>query len=234
MLTQPLTRRPVQLVDAGYTRAISVSTTPCRAPSPGLAQRAVKRGLDIAVAATVLLVLLPLVAALAAIVRLDSRGPVLFRQRRVGVGGREFVMLKFRSMVDGAEALRGLLEGANEADGPLFKVTHDPRITRVGAWLRRFSLDEIPQFLNVLRGEMSLVGPRPALPSEVATYDVGTARRLMVKPGLTGPWQVSDRHRSTFDDYVRLDLDYVNGWSVAGDLVLLARTIPAVLRSTGV
>ncbi|MBW3557404.1 MAG: sugar transferase [Actinobacteria bacterium] len=196
--------------------------------------RLVKRSLDIGLSSLVLAVLLPLVVVLALVVRLDSPGPVLFRQRRVGAGGRGFMMLKFRSMHDGAEALRGLLEKANEADGPLFKVAHDPRITRFGAWLRRFSLDEIPQFVNVLRGEMSLVGPRPALPSEVETYDLRTSRRLMVQPGLTGPWQVSDRHLSSFEDYVRLDLDYVDGWSVVGDLVLLARTVPAVLRHTGV
>lgn len=195
--------------------------------------RLMKRSLDVAFSSMVLVVLLPVVAVIALVVRFESPGPVLFRQRRVGAGGREFVMLKFRSMHDGAEALRGLLQGANEADGPLFKVSHDPRITRVGAWLRRFSLDEIPQFVNVLRGEMSLVGPRPALPSEVATYDHRTSRRLLVKPGLTGPWQVSDRHRSSFEDYVRLDLDYVDGWSVVGDIVLLARTVPAVLRQTG-
>ncbi len=192
-----------------------------------------KRTLDIAFSSLVLVALLPVVAVIALVVRFDSPGPVLFRQRRVGAGGREFMMLKFRSMHDGAEALRGLLAEANEADGPLFKVSHDPRITRMGAWLRRFSLDEIPQFVNVLRGEMSLVGPRPALPSEVATYDYRTARRLLVQPGLTGPWQVSDRHRSSFEDYVRLDLDYVDGWSVVGDIVLLARTVPAVLRHTG-
>ena len=192
-----------------------------------------KRCLDVALSSMVLVVLVPLVAVIALVVRLDSPGPVLFRQRRVGAGGREFVMLKFRSMHDGAETLRGLLQEANEADGPLFKVSHDPRITRVGAWLRRLSLDEIPQFVNVLRGQMSLVGPRQALPSEVATYDQRTTRRLLVKPGLTGPWQVSDRHLSSFEDYVRLDLDYVDGWSVVGDIVLLARTVPAVLRQTG-
>lgn len=193
-----------------------------------------KRALDIALSATALLVLLPVVVVLAAIVRLDSQGPALFRQPRVGLAGREFMMLKFRSMVQGAEQLKAAIEDANEADGLLFKMANDPRVTRVGSWLRRYSLDEIPQLLNVLRGEMSLVGPRPALPSEVAAYDAQTAARLTVKPGLTGPWQVSDRHRSSFEDYVRLDLDYVQSWSVTGDLALLARTVPAVLRPSGV
>lgn len=192
-----------------------------------------KRTLDVVVSATALLVLLPVLVGVAILVRLDSPGPVLFRQRRAGLGGQGFVMFKFRSMVDGAEALRGLMAELNEADGPLFKVSNDPRVTRIGTWLRKLSIDEIPQFLNVLRGDMSLVGPRPALPSEVETYDQRTSMRLLVKPGITGPWQVSDRHRSTFEDYVAQDLDYVTGWSFGRDLALLVRTIPAVLSRTG-
>lgn len=184
-------------------------------------------------AAIALLALLPVLLALAVIVRLDSPGPVLFRQRRVGLGGREFTMFKLRSMVQEAEDLRQELEQHNEADGVLFKIDNDPRITRVGSWLRRFSLDEIPQLVNVVRGDMSLVGPRPALPSEVAAYDARTAVRLTVKPGLTGPWQVSERHRTSFEGYVSLDLDYVARWSVGGDVVLMARTVPAILRLTG-
>lgn len=196
-------------------------------------QHALKRDLDIGLAAIALLALLPVLLALAVIVRLDSPGPVLFRQRRVGLGGREFTMFKLRSMVQEAEELRQGLEQHNEADGVLFKIDNDPRITRVGSWLRRFSLDEIPQLINVVRGDMSLVGPRPALPSEVAAYDARTAVRLTVKPGLTGPWQVSERHRTSFEGYVSLDLDYVERWSVGGDVVLMARTVPAILRLTG-
>ena len=214
--------------------AETVATARSRRTRARLWGRVAKRALDIALSATALLVLLPVVVVLAAIVRLDSQGPALFRQPRVGLAGREFMMLKFRSMVQGAEQLKAAIEDANEADGLLFKMANDPRVTRVGSWLRRYSLDEIPQLLNVLRGEMSLVGPRPALPTEVAAYDTHTAERLTIKPGLTGPWQVSDRHRSSFEDYVRLDLDYVQSWSGTGDLALLVRTVPAVLRSTGV
>ncbi len=204
------------------------------AAAPRLMSRTtLKRGVDVLLASGVLVLSLPLLAMLAAAVHLDSSGPVLFRQRRVGLNGKEFVILKFRSMVSDAEALRGQLEAANEADGPLFKITHDPRTTRVGAWLRKLSLDELPQLVNVVRGDMSLVGPRPALPCEVARYDQRTAGRLLVKPGITGPWQVSDRHRSSFEDYLILDLDYVANWSIGGDLVLLARTVPAVLHRTG-
>lgn len=198
------------------------------------ARRAVaKRALDVVLAGAALVLSLPLLAILATAVRLDSPGPVLFRQRRVGLNGREFTILKFRSMVANAEALRERLEAANEADGPLFKITHDPRVTGLGRWLRRLSLDELPQLFNVVRGDMSLVGPRPALPDEVASYDHRAARRLLAKPGITGPWQVSDRHQSSFDDYLALDLDYVENWSIGRDLALLARTVPAVLQRTG-
>ncbi|MEX2660199.1 MAG: sugar transferase [Acidimicrobiales bacterium] len=232
-----LTRRPdyvpVHLALAGHDMAMGSTTDARRQTDPRRLQLAGKRGMDITLSAIALLVLLPVIVVLALVVRLGSPGPVLFRQRRAGLDGREFTMLKFRSMVDGADKLRGLLEEANEADGLLFKVADDPRITGIGSWLRRYSLDEVPQLFNVLRGEMSLVGPRPALPSEVAAYDTRTAGRLKAKPGLTGPWQVSDRHLSSFEDYVRLDLDYVDGWSLAGDLDLMVRTIPAVLLSTG-
>ncbi|MBW3615994.1 MAG: sugar transferase [Actinobacteria bacterium] len=195
---------------------------------------ALKRALDVAMATVALVLTLPLLVVLAVAVRLDSPGPVLFRQRRVGLNGREFEVLKIRSMVANAEALRERLQAANEADGPLFKITHDPRITRVGGWLRKLSLDELPQLFNVVRGDMSLVGPRPALPQEVATYDRRAARRLLAKPGITGPWQVSDRHQSSFEDYLALDLDYVENWSLGRDLALIARTVPAVLQRTGV
>ncbi|MGH9151698.1 MAG: sugar transferase [Acidimicrobiales bacterium] len=205
------------------------TTAPAR-----LERRAVlKRALDVLLAGGALVLSLPLLVILAAAVHLDSPGPVLFRQRRVGLNGREFTILKLRSMVANAEALRERLEAANEADGPLFKITHDPRVTRLGRWLRKLSLDELPQLLNVVRGDMSLVGPRPALPHEVDSYDHRAARRLLAKPGITGPWQVSDRHRSSFEDYLALDLDYVENWSIGRDLLLLARTVPAVLQRTG-
>jgi lipopolysaccharide/colanic/teichoic acid biosynthesis glycosyltransferase len=166
-------------------------------------------------------------------VRLSGPGPVLFRQERVGLGGRTFTMHKLRSMVTGAEHRRDELLAGNTADGPMFKCPSDPRVTRVGRLLRTWSLDELPQLLDVLRGDMSLVGPRPPLPDEVATYDGWTRNRLRVKPGMTGLWQVSGRHTLSFDDYVRYDLFYVENWSLGMDLFLILRTIPAVLARSG-
>jgi lipopolysaccharide/colanic/teichoic acid biosynthesis glycosyltransferase len=142
-------------------------------------------------------------------------------------------MYKFRTMVRGAELLLAQLEERNEASGPLFKIRHDPRITRVGRWLRRYSLDELPQLFNVLKGEMSLVGPRPPLPKEVATYEDWHRDRLEVRPGITGLWQTGGRSELSFDDYVRLDLFYIENWSIIYDLFILFKTIPAVLMSRG-
>jgi exopolysaccharide biosynthesis polyprenyl glycosylphosphotransferase len=197
-------------------------------------KRWVKEGLDRLVAAAAVLLLAPLLLGIALAVRLDSAGPVLFRQVRIGQGGREFVMLKFRSMVVDAEARREELVARNQnADGLLFKITDDPRVTRVGRVLRRFSLDELPQLLNVLSGRMSLVGPRPPLPGEVALYDSSVSRRLLVKPGLTGLWQVSGRSDLSWDDAVRLDLRYVENWSLLLDVMILWKTAFAVLRADG-
>jgi lipopolysaccharide/colanic/teichoic acid biosynthesis glycosyltransferase len=180
-----------------------------------------------------LLLALPILIVAAIAIRLDSRGPVLFRQTRVGQGGRPFSMWKLRSMVDGAEAqIDGLLH-RNEMDGPVFKMRRDPRITRVGSVLRRFSLDELPQLWNVLRGDMSLVGPRPPLPCEVASYGLYERRRLSVKPGLTCEWQVSGRNKIGFEEWMRLDVAYADNWSIRGDLWLLVRTVPAITRGTG-
>lgn len=170
---------------------------------------------------------------IAAIVRLTSTGPSLFRQQRVGLNGRVFDVYKFRTMVDGAERMISTVIDLNEHDGVLFKIRDDPRCTKFGKWLRRYSLDEFPQLINVVRGEMSLVGPRPALPSEVAQYGSETCRRLQVKPGITGLWQVSGRSNLTWEESVALDLRYVEEWSPALDLTILIRTIPAVLTSHG-
>ena len=197
-------------------------------------KRWLKHGLDRLVAGLVIVLLAPALIAIAVAVRLDSPGPVLFRQVRIGQGGREFVMLKFRSMVVDAEARREELLARNQnADGLLFKVTDDPRVTRVGRLLRRFSLDELPQLFNVVSGGMSLVGPRPPLPAEVARYDSSVSRRLLVKPGLTGLWQVSGRSDLSWDDSVRLDLRYVENWSLLLDLMILWKTAFAVLRADG-
>jgi exopolysaccharide biosynthesis polyprenyl glycosylphosphotransferase len=169
-------------------------------------------------------------AVIAVVVRLTSPGPALFRQTRVGRGGREFTLWKFRTMVVGAESMP---MDANDVDGLLFKLRRDPRVTPVGRVLRRWSLDELPQLWNVLRGQMSLVGPRPPVPAEVARYGDDVRRRLLVKPGLTGLWQVSGRSDLPWEECVRLDLRYVENWSVSLDLVILARTLFAVVRGRG-
>jgi exopolysaccharide biosynthesis polyprenyl glycosylphosphotransferase len=183
--------------------------------------------------AVLLLVALPLITAIAIAVRVSSPGPVLFRQERVGVDGRGFTMLKFRSMVTDAEERRPALAGLDDGNGMLFKIREDPRVTPVGALLRRFSLDELPQLFNVLRGDMSLVGPRPPLPVEVAAYDADAARRLRVRPGMTGLWQVSGRSDLSWEESLRLDLRYVDNWSFALDLSVLWRTWQTVIKGSG-
>jgi lipopolysaccharide/colanic/teichoic acid biosynthesis glycosyltransferase len=176
----------------------------------------------------------PVMLACAVAVRLTSPGPVLFRQRRFGKDGRVFWMHKFRSMVVDAEARQPALRAvANDADGPLFKLSGDPRVTPTGRVLRAWSLDELPQLLDVLRGQMSLVGPRPFVTHEIDLDDPWACTRLRVKPGMTGLWQVSGRHRLPFDDLVRYDLFYVENWSLTMDLFILLRTIPAALRRSG-
>jgi len=196
-------------------------------------QRVAKEVFDRASAALALLVLAPVFAAVALAVKLDSPGPVFFRQTRVGRDGRRFSMVKFRTMVVGAERLQAGLEHRNEADGLLFKLRTDPRVTRTGRLLRRCSIDELPQILNVLRGEMSMVGPRPPLPGEVDLYEGHVNRRLLVKPGITGLWQVSGRSDLPWDEAVRLDLYYVDHWSPTMDLTIMAKTFSAVLRGDG-
>ncbi|HEX5945212.1 MAG TPA: sugar transferase [Acidimicrobiales bacterium] len=196
-------------------------------------QRVVKEVFDRTSAAVALLALIPVFAVVAVAVKLDSRGPVFYRQVRVGRDGRRFRMVKFRTMVAGADRQRAALEHRNEADGLLFKLRTDPRVTRTGRLLRRFSIDELPQVLNVLRGEMSMVGPRPPLPAEVDLYESHVNRRLLVKPGITGLWQVSGRSDLSWDEAVRLDLYYVDHWSPTMDLTIMAKTFSAVLRGAG-
>jgi exopolysaccharide biosynthesis polyprenyl glycosylphosphotransferase len=197
------------------------------------ARRLVKAAFDRIGAMLMLTFAMPLLVALAAAVRVDSPGPVLFRQVRVGKDGREFVMFKFRTMHTDAEARLAELRHLNEVDGVLFKLRDDPRVTRVGRILRKFSLDELPQLLNVLTGSMSLVGPRPPLPEEVAAYADDVRRRLAVRPGMTGLWQVSGRSDLPWEEAVRLDLRYVENWSLSLDLVILLRTMSAVARGAG-
>jgi len=195
---------------------------------------AIKRGLDIVGAVVGLIVLAPIMAAVALAVKLTSRGPVLFAQARYGWRKRHFRMYKFRTMVMDAEMLQGALESRNEAAGPVFKMEHDPRVTPLGRFLRRSSLDELPQLWNVLRGDMSLVGPRPLPTRDVHRFNESALmRRFSVMPGLTCLWQVSGRSDLSFDRWVELDLEYIDRWSLLLDFTILGRTLPAVLRGNG-
>ncbi len=199
-------------------------------PQFSTTQRVLKRLFDVVGAGLLVLMLAPVFIALAAIVRASSPGPILYRQERVGQGGAPFGMLKFRSMVDGADSrLQQLLSAQGRDGAPLFKIDDDPRITPVGRWLRKFSLDELPQLFNVLSGQMSLVGPRPQRAAEVEFYDDDAHRRLIVRPGMSGLWQVSGRSALAWDDAIRLDLFYVENWSLVSDIVILMRTFKAVL-----
>ena len=197
-------------------------------------KHALKRFVDVVGAASALVLLAPVFLAIAIAIKADDRGPVFFRQIRVGKDGSQFRMVKFRSMVTDAEArLATLRQSTDDGNGLLFKLKDDPRVTRAGRLLRKYSLDEFPQFWNVLVGDMSLVGPRPPLPSEVAEYERNVHRRLYIKPGLTGPWQISGRSDLSWDDSVRLDLYYVENWSLAGDLMILWRTVRVLLSPVG-
>jgi exopolysaccharide biosynthesis polyprenyl glycosylphosphotransferase len=204
-----------------------------REPTIGLWQRAFKRALDLTVALAGLILLSPLFLLIGLAITLDSPGPVLFAQARVGRGGREFTIYKFRSMRQGADEEKEALADLNEASGPIFKIRDDPRRTPVGRALRHWSLDELPQLYNVLRGEMSLVGPRPATPAEVAQYEDWHVKRLAVRPGITGLWQVSGRSELPFDEMVLLDIYYVENWSPALDAKILLRTVPIWLSGKG-
>ncbi|TXN30422.1 sugar transferase [Lacisediminihabitans profunda] len=192
-----------------------------------------KRIFDVTMSGLALLALFPVFAIIALAIRRDSEGPVLFRQERVGRNGKTFKMLKFRSMVQTAETDLAMLLDKNEGSGPLFKLKNDPRVTKVGQVLRRFSLDELPQFWNVFTGEMSLVGPRPPLQTEVEDYERHVHRRLYIKPGLTGMWQVNGRSDLSWEESVRLDLYYVENWSLTGDLIILWRTLRVFARPVG-
>ena len=195
--------------------------------------RVLKRMLDVLASAAALWVLAPFLCLVGVLIKLTSSGPVFFRQLRVGQHGRLFNILKFRSMVSGAGALQKALEEKNEQSGPVFKIRKDPRITPLGRILRRYSIDELPQLINVLRGDMTLVGPRPPVPKEVAQYEPWQLRRLSVVPGLTCIWQVSGRNEIDFRDWMYLDLRYIDTWSLGQDLNLLLKTVPAVVAGRG-
>ena len=209
----------------GYVHYLSVRNKPI--------QQAVKRGFDMLASSIALALLAPLLLVTAALIKLTSRGPLLFRQERVGLHGRSFHVLKFRSMVANAEELKAKLMAQNEQQGPVFKMKRDPRITAVGRFIRKYSIDELPQLVNVLRGEMSIVGPRPPIPSEVTKYAAWQRRRLSVRPGLTCVWQVSGRNQISFEEWMYLDMQYIDHWSLAQDFQLILKTVPVVLTGRG-
>jgi exopolysaccharide biosynthesis polyprenyl glycosylphosphotransferase len=192
-----------------------------------------KRAFDLGLAVLLLLVTAPLMALIALLVRLTSPGPVIYRQWRCGLNGRTFQLYKFRSMYHDAERDQGLLSHLNEADGPVFKIARDPRVTPLGRFLRKTSLDELPQLLNILKGDMSFVGPRPPLPEEVARYERWQRRRLRMKPGLTCLWALEGRSELSFARWMKLDMDYIDHWSLGLDFKILLRTIPRVLTGRG-
>jgi lipopolysaccharide/colanic/teichoic acid biosynthesis glycosyltransferase len=192
-----------------------------------------KRALDLVFGSLAFVAAAPLIALAAAAIKLDSRGPVFHRAVRVGRGGKKFTFVKLRSMRVGAEELRGLLLHLNQAEGPAFKLHNDPRVTRVGRWLRKLSLDELPQLSHVLQGHMSLVGPRPPFPEEVERYEPWMLRRLSVRPGLTCLWQIRGRSDLSFEEWMRLDIEYVDRLSFGLDLKILVLTVPAVLSARG-
>jgi len=195
--------------------------------------RLMKQALDLFLAPVMLILSAPLFAIAAIGIKLTSRGPVLFKQERCGLNGRKFKMLKFRTMVHNAEELKHRVTHMNEMSGPVFKAKDDPRVTRFGRFLRKFSLDELPQLINVLQGDMSIVGPRPPVPEEVALYDLSERRRLSMKPGLTCLWQVKGRNNTDFDEWMKLDLQYIDNWSLLLDFKILLLTLPAVIAGTG-
>jgi exopolysaccharide biosynthesis polyprenyl glycosylphosphotransferase len=192
-----------------------------------------KRVLDVLFSASVLIVFFPVLLAIAIAIKLDSRGPVLYFSERIGKKGRVFRCTKFRTMVRDAEKRRADVMHMNERDGVLFKISNDPRITKLGRFLRKYSIDELPQFFNVLRGDMSVVGPRPPLASEVREYKLSHLRRLDVTPGLTGLWQVQARQDPSFDNYISLDVTYIENWSIWLDFKIIMRTVGVVLSGTG-
>jgi exopolysaccharide biosynthesis polyprenyl glycosylphosphotransferase len=196
-------------------------------------QLLLKRMFDIIISILLLIILSPLFLIIAVFIKSFSQGPVIFRQVRRGLNGRKFVMYKFRTMIDGAEHKQNELKVFNEMDGPVFKMHNDPRVTRFGVFLRRSSLDELPQLFNVFKGDMSLVGPRPPLPSEIEKYEIWQRRRLSMKPGITCLWQANGRNNVDFDKWMKMDLEYIDNWSIGLDFKIMLKTIPAVLLSVG-
>lgn len=197
-------------------------------------QLLIKRLFDIFFSAGILIMFSPLLAVISILIKLTSKGPVVFKQERCGLNGRRFFLYKFRTMVEGAEAKLEELRGYNEMQGPVFKMSNDPRLTPIGRFLRKYSLDEMPQFWNVFKGHMSLIGPRPPLPKEVEKYDAWQRRRLSMKPGVSCLWQIKGRNKITdFNEWMKLDLEYIDNWSLVSDFAILVKTVPAVLSGSG-
>ncbi|MBP5419850.1 MAG: sugar transferase [Bacteroidales bacterium] len=194
----------------------------------------VKRVFDILASLIVIIVGMPFFLIVALLIKIDSKGPIFFKQRRSGLRGKVFNLYKFRTMVDGADKMKSELVEQNEMSGPVFKMTNDPRITRIGKYLRKVGVDEFPQFINVLRGDMSIIGPRPPIPSEVEKYERWQMRRLSMRPGITCLWQVSrERNSVTFDEWMRLDMEYIDNWSISLDVVIMLKTVRTMLRADG-
>lgn len=212
---------------------LSIEGVSVPAAEARLGYQLIKRAVDFAGALVLLLLLAPLFLLIAICVRIDSPGPIIFSQKRLGFGGRAFVFYKFRSMRTDAEISRQKILHLNEVSGPIFKIRNDPRITRVGRLLRRYSIDELPQIFNVLKGDMSFVGPRPPLPEEVANYEDWQLKRLSIIPGITCLWQISGRSKLSFDEWVNLDLKYIESRSLWLDACILLKTIPAVISGDG-
>jgi exopolysaccharide biosynthesis polyprenyl glycosylphosphotransferase len=229
--SSPLTRPVRRISQIDLDRRTTTILVPARSGHP--IHDFAKRVFDVVASLLLLVVLLPFLAAIAATVALTSKGGAFFVQTRVGLNGLAFPMLKFRSMVVDADLRVEELLNSNEGSGPLFKLRSDPRVTRVGRFMRRTSIDELPQLVNVLLGHMSLVGPRPALPREVAQYSDREQRRLQAKPGITGLWQVSGRSDLSWDDSIRLDLLYVDHWSLRADMKILLRTVKTLVKTQG-
>jgi len=224
----PHTKAAVRMEELDGVPLLTFSTAPL-SPIPLF----IKRGLDVSMSVLLLMLSLPVVAMIALLIKLTSSGRVLYRQTRCGLNGRRFTLYKFRTMVEDAEARQGELLHLNEMSGPVFKLRQDPRVTNFGRFLRKFSLDELPQLWNVLRGDMSLVGPRPPIPDEVSQYQRWQRRRLSMKPGLTCLWQISGRNQLDFNRWIELDLEYIDSWSPWLDLKILLKTVPAVLSGRG-
>jgi len=224
----PHTQAKMRLEELDGVPLVTFSTSPT-----GALALAFKRLTDVALSTLLLALAAPVVVAVAAAIKLSSGGAVLFRQTRCGMNGRRFTLYKFRTMVEGAEELRHEVAHLNEMDGPVFKASNDPRVTGVGRFLRKFSLDELPQLWNVLKGDMSLVGPRPPIPEEVEHYQRWQRRRLAMRPGLTCLWQISGRNQLDFEQWMRLDLQYIDSWTPWLDFKILAKTVPVVLSGRG-